>query len=161
MFADPAFRTTQRGESPREVGISIPSSTETNGSLRDRRRVVPDEAVREEVPHGDYGGILGTTIALPLDFCKSRMQSYDTGFVAIIRDAYKAEGLPTLLGVPYATVQGFNCVLTKFRNSGSLVEADQQGTCTESWSADRPASTSLALGVPYATMQGFQCLTGT
>lgn len=39
--------------------------------------------------------VMSTTIAFPLDFCKSRMQSYDTGFVATIRDAYKAEGLRT------------------------------------------------------------------
>ena len=161
MFADPAFRTTQRGESPREVGISTPLSTETNGSLRDRRRVVLDEADHERVPHGDYGGIFSTTIAFPLDFCKSRMQSYDTGFVATIRDAYKAEGLPTSLGVPYATVQSFDCLLTKFRNSWLLVEAYQQGTCTESRSTDQPASTSLALGVPYATVQGLECMTGS
>jgi len=37
--------------------------------------------------------VLSTFAAFPLDFAKSRMQSYETGFVATIKDAYKGEGL--------------------------------------------------------------------
>lgn len=37
--------------------------------------------------------VLSTFLAFPLDFAKSRMQSYETGFVHTIKDAYKAEGL--------------------------------------------------------------------
>lgn len=37
--------------------------------------------------------VFSTFIAFPLDFAKSRMQSYDTTFTATIKDAYKAEGL--------------------------------------------------------------------
>lgn len=37
--------------------------------------------------------VLSTFAAFPLDFAKSRMQSYETGFVHTIKDAYRAEGL--------------------------------------------------------------------
>jgi hypothetical protein len=37
--------------------------------------------------------VLSTFAAFPLDFAKSRMQSYSTGFFATIKDAYRAEGL--------------------------------------------------------------------
>ncbi|KAK4610756.1 hypothetical protein CLAFUW4_13574 [Fulvia fulva] len=37
--------------------------------------------------------ILSTFAAFPLDFAKSRMQSYETSFTATIKDAYKMEGL--------------------------------------------------------------------
>ncbi|KAF7185419.1 putative mitochondrial carrier C29A3.11c [Pseudocercospora fuligena] len=37
--------------------------------------------------------VLSTFAAFPLDFAKSRMQSYETGFLATVKDAYKAEGL--------------------------------------------------------------------
>lgn len=37
--------------------------------------------------------VLSTFLAFPLDFAKSRMQSYETGFVHTIKDAYRAEGL--------------------------------------------------------------------
>ena len=36
--------------------------------------------------------ILSTFAAFPLDFAKSRMQSYEAGFLATIKDAYRAEG---------------------------------------------------------------------
>lgn len=37
--------------------------------------------------------VLSTFVAFPLDFAKSRMQSYDSTFTSTVRDAYKAEGL--------------------------------------------------------------------
>lgn len=37
--------------------------------------------------------VLSTYTAFPLDFAKSRMQSYDTAFTSTVKDAYKAEGL--------------------------------------------------------------------
>ncbi|KAF4551732.1 putative mitochondrial carrier protein 14 [Elsinoe fawcettii] len=37
--------------------------------------------------------VLSTAIAFPLDFAKSRMQSYDTKFVPTITEAYRAEGI--------------------------------------------------------------------
>ncbi|KAM0711613.1 hypothetical protein Q7P35_000980 [Cladosporium inversicolor] len=37
--------------------------------------------------------VLSTFAAFPLDFAKSRMQSYNTTFTATVKDAYKAEGL--------------------------------------------------------------------
>lgn len=37
--------------------------------------------------------VLSTFAAFPLDFAKSRMQSYETTFTATVKDAYKAEGL--------------------------------------------------------------------
>lgn len=37
--------------------------------------------------------LLSTFVAFPLDFAKSRMQSYNTSFGAVISDTYKAEGL--------------------------------------------------------------------
>jgi solute carrier family 25 (mitochondrial carnitine/acylcarnitine transporter), member 20/29 len=37
--------------------------------------------------------VLSTFVAFPLDFAKSRMQGYETGFVHTVKDAYKAEGL--------------------------------------------------------------------
>lgn len=40
--------------------------------------------------------LLSTFVAFPLDFAKSRMQSYNTTFVGTIKDAYKAEGFRTL-----------------------------------------------------------------
>ncbi|KAK3671847.1 hypothetical protein LTR78_008213 [Recurvomyces mirabilis] len=37
--------------------------------------------------------LLSTFVAFPLDFAKSRMQSYQAGFMHTIKDAYRAEGL--------------------------------------------------------------------
>ncbi|TIA47891.1 hypothetical protein D6C77_10098 [Aureobasidium pullulans] len=37
--------------------------------------------------------VLSTFIAFPLDFAKTRMQSYDTRFIATVKDAYQVEGL--------------------------------------------------------------------
>lgn len=37
--------------------------------------------------------VLSTFLAFPLDFAKSRMQSYETNFMHTCRDAYKAEGV--------------------------------------------------------------------
>jgi solute carrier family 25 carnitine/acylcarnitine transporter 20/29 len=37
--------------------------------------------------------VLSTFAAFPLDFAKSRMQSYNTTFTATVKDAYRAEGL--------------------------------------------------------------------
>ena len=37
--------------------------------------------------------VLSTFAAFPLDFAKSRMQSYETGFLHTVKDAYKAEGI--------------------------------------------------------------------
>lgn len=37
--------------------------------------------------------VLSTFLAFPLDFAKSRMQSYETNFMHTVRDAYKAEGI--------------------------------------------------------------------
>lgn len=37
--------------------------------------------------------VASTFVAFPLDFAKSRMQSYNTGFLETVKDAYKAEGL--------------------------------------------------------------------
>ena len=37
--------------------------------------------------------VLSTFVAFPLDFAKSRMQSYETGFLHTVKDAYKAEGI--------------------------------------------------------------------
>ncbi|GAM82856.1 hypothetical protein ANO11243_008420 [Dothideomycetidae sp. 11243] len=39
--------------------------------------------------------VISTFVAFPLDFAKSRMQSYDTRFIPTITDAYRAEGLRT------------------------------------------------------------------
>jgi hypothetical protein len=47
---------------------------------------------RTEVSAG-LASLLSTFAAFPLDFAKSRMQSYETGFMATVKDAYKAEGL--------------------------------------------------------------------
>ncbi|EMC97466.1 hypothetical protein BAUCODRAFT_33182 [Baudoinia panamericana UAMH 10762] len=51
--------------------------------------------------------VLSTFVAFPLDFAKSRMQSYETGFLATIKDAYRAEGLRTFwrgVGPPLVSV---------------------------------------------------------
>lgn len=37
--------------------------------------------------------VLSTFLAFPLDFAKSRMQSYETSFMHTVKDAYRAEGL--------------------------------------------------------------------
>ena len=37
--------------------------------------------------------VLSTFLAFPLDFTKSRMQSYETPFLHTVKDAYKAEGI--------------------------------------------------------------------
>ncbi|KAK5138301.1 hypothetical protein LTR08_003362 [Meristemomyces frigidus] len=51
--------------------------------------------------------IISTFVAFPLDFAKSRMQSYETSFTHTIKDAYKAEGLRAFwrgVGPPIASV---------------------------------------------------------
>lgn len=47
---------------------------------------------RTEISAGT-SSVMSTFVAFPLDFAKSRMQSYETGFMHTIKDAYKAEGL--------------------------------------------------------------------
>ncbi|KAK6004422.1 hypothetical protein QM012_008284 [Aureobasidium pullulans] len=51
--------------------------------------------------------MLSTFIAFPLDFAKVRMQSYDTRFLATVKDAYHVEGLRGFwrgVGAPMASV---------------------------------------------------------
>ncbi|THW55387.1 hypothetical protein D6C98_06443 [Aureobasidium pullulans] len=51
--------------------------------------------------------VLSTFIAFPLDFAKTRMQSYDTRFIATVKDAYQVEGLRGFwrgVGTPMASV---------------------------------------------------------
>ncbi|KAI4723014.1 hypothetical protein E4T48_00601 [Aureobasidium sp. EXF-10727] len=51
--------------------------------------------------------VLSTFIAFPLDFAKVRMQSYDTRFLATVKDAYHVEGLRGFwrgVGTPMASV---------------------------------------------------------
>lgn len=51
--------------------------------------------------------ILSTFVAFPLDFAKSRMQSYDTKFVHTITDTYRAEGIRAFwrgVGAPLISV---------------------------------------------------------
>lgn len=60
--------------------------------------------------------VLSTFIAFPLDFAKSRMQSYDTSFTTTIREAYKQEGLrgiwrgslPPLVSVTFVRTLSFS-----------------------------------------------------
>ena len=51
--------------------------------------------------------LLSTFVAFPLDFAKSRMQSYDTKFVHTITDTYRAEGIRAFwrgVGAPLISV---------------------------------------------------------
>ncbi|KAI5274920.1 hypothetical protein E4T47_02108 [Aureobasidium subglaciale] len=51
--------------------------------------------------------VLSTFVAFPLDFAKTRMQSYDTRFLATVKDAYQVEGLRGFwrgVGTPMASV---------------------------------------------------------
>ena len=51
--------------------------------------------------------ILSTFAAFPLDFAKSRMQSYETNFLHTIKDAYRAEGIKAFwrgVGPPLVSV---------------------------------------------------------
>lgn len=51
--------------------------------------------------------LLSTFAAFPLDFTKSRMQSYNTGFGHTVKDAYKAEGMRAFwrgVGAPLASI---------------------------------------------------------
>ncbi|KAK3690662.1 hypothetical protein LTR37_019030 [Vermiconidia calcicola] len=51
--------------------------------------------------------LLSTFAAFPLDFAKSRMQSYETGLIHTVKDAYKAEGLKAFwrgVGPPMVSV---------------------------------------------------------
>ncbi|KAK5171435.1 uncharacterized protein LTR77_004579 [Saxophila tyrrhenica] len=51
--------------------------------------------------------LLSTFAAFPLDFTKSRMQSYETTFVHTVKDAYRAEGIRAFwrgVGPPLASV---------------------------------------------------------
>lgn len=60
--------------------------------------------------------VLSTFVAFPLDFAKSRMQSYEYGFVHTVRDAYRAEGIkafwrgvgPPLLSVTVVRTMSFS-----------------------------------------------------
>ncbi|KAK4960776.1 hypothetical protein LTR66_012885 [Elasticomyces elasticus] len=61
---------------------------------------------RTEIAAGS-SSVLSTFAAFPLDFAKSRMQSYSAGFVHTIKDAYKAEGLRAFwrgVGAPLISV---------------------------------------------------------
>lgn len=60
--------------------------------------------------------ILSTFVAFPLDFTKSRMQSYGTGLLPTVKDAYRAEGIrafwrgvgPPLLSVTFVRTLSFS-----------------------------------------------------
>lgn len=51
--------------------------------------------------------VMSTFLAFPLDFTKSRMQSYETQFLHTVKDAYKAEGIKAFwrgVGPPLVSV---------------------------------------------------------
>ncbi|CAK4011096.1 Mitochondrial arginine transporter BAC2 [Lecanosticta acicola] len=68
---------------PKKSILSFQTSNEVNALAKKYRTEIA----------ASTSSILSTTATFPLDFVKSRMQSYRTSFVATVKDAYKAEGL--------------------------------------------------------------------
>ena len=90
--------------------------------------------------------VLSTFVAFPLDFAKSRMQSYETSFLHTIKDAYKAEGLrafwrgvgPPMISVTLVRTISFSIYqrakytydrsLTRMTGKSPLVHANEAGS---------------------------------
>ena len=90
--------------------------------------------------------LLSTFAAFPLDFAKSRMQSYETGFLHTVKDAYKAEGIrafwrgvgPPLVSVTLVRTISFSMYqrakyaydrsLTRLTGQSPLVHANAPGS---------------------------------
>lgn len=90
--------------------------------------------------------VVSTFVAFPLDFAKSRMQSYETTFVATVKDAYKAEGLrsfwrgvgPPMISVTVVRTISFSIYqkakyaydrsITKMTGQSPLVTANAPGS---------------------------------
>lgn len=81
---------------PSEDGSSPPPSAKPQSSIlsfqasKDVKRFA--KQYRTEIA-ASSSSIMSTFVAFPLDFAKSRMQSYETSFTSTVKDAYKAEGL--------------------------------------------------------------------
>lgn len=100
---------------------------------------------RTEISAGS-SSVLSTFAAFPLDFAKSRMQSYETGFMHTIKDAYRAEGLrafwrgvgPPLISVTVVRTISFSLyqrakyaydkTITQITGSSPLVIANAPGS---------------------------------
>ncbi|KAF2863970.1 mitochondrial carrier [Piedraia hortae CBS 480.64] len=67
-----------------------PNDPKDGSSSKDVQRLA--KRYRTEIS-ASTSSLLSTFVAFPLDFAKSRMQSYETGFVHTVKDAYRAEGL--------------------------------------------------------------------
>ncbi|KAF2155640.1 mitochondrial carrier [Myriangium duriaei CBS 260.36] len=65
------------------------AAADSSGSVR---RFLKD--YRTPISSGT-ASVISTFVAFPLDFAKSRMQSYETRFIPTITDAYRAEGIRT------------------------------------------------------------------
>lgn len=93
---NPSSSSTQPDPSGSNNGKNPGSNTSNTGQIfsfqasKDVRRFA--KRYRTEIS-ASSSSILSTFAAFPLDFAKSRMQSYETGFMATIKDAYKGEGL--------------------------------------------------------------------
>lgn len=77
-------------ESSNKSKIAPPSYMATLMEDKETRAFV--KKYRTEIA-ASTSSLLSTFAAFPLDFTKSRMQSYETTFMHTIKDAYKAEGI--------------------------------------------------------------------
>lgn len=83
-------------QQPAGPGLSADQPTTHSGNFFAFR---PSENVRRFAKRyrteisASTASVISTFTAFPLDFAKSRMQSYETGFLATVKDAYKMEGV--------------------------------------------------------------------
>ncbi|KAG8631346.1 hypothetical protein KVT40_000486 [Elsinoe batatas] len=106
--------------------------------------------------------VLSTFIAFPLDFAKSRMQSYDTKFVPTITEAYRAEGirgfwrgvLPPLVSVTAVRTASFSIYqMAKYKYAGYFERVTGESPLAIANAPGRypTASTMLCFGAAGAT----------
>ncbi|WPH01009.1 Hypothetical protein R9X50_00384300 [Acrodontium crateriforme] len=94
--ARPASQTPSSPPSPTPAPTSTSTQRKHTGAIfsfhasKDVKQFA--KKYRTEIS-ASSSSVLSTFAAFPLDFAKSRMQSYETGFMATIKDAYRAEGL--------------------------------------------------------------------
>lgn len=82
--------STASSPRPEDRGLPTPDMPFTHELSAENKKLI--KAYRTECA-GFSASILATGVSYPLDFLKSRMQSFGTPFSATVKDAYKQEGL--------------------------------------------------------------------
>ena len=154
--SDGASETTHSDTSSTTTPISANMETSPHSRQDDRKSKIFSFQASKDVKKfakkyrteiaASTSSVLSTFAAFPLDFAKSRMQSYETGFLHTVKDAYRAEGIrafwrgvgPPLISVTLVRTISFSVYqrakyaydrsLTRMTGQSPLVHANAPGS---------------------------------